>query len=807
MAVGAVPCLRPRILHEAAPVGRVPGRDVRIVAACFDVTDVTTINHPSILRMSHAFVDRSAHARLVALERRTPASSSAAVIAYHELVPPRDAGTLPVWARAAQRVAGALAGILGTVLFTNSRAALDGPPFSRVVHADLLQLAGWGPSVAPRALCGLKITAVLHGWSIGALPEHVLMLDHDLVVVRPRAVLGMFEPLAHYDLAGVMEGMSRGWDGKDPNQRNDSLATPPDPAGRGWEVNSGVLAIRKQAEWLVKLWAAEFRAGLATYSRLTGVDQSALMWVLAHEPRARLFPMPPLYNFRQPVLYSKDLGAPIVFHSRAALRSPSSGATSKAMARVATAAAEEATRKIGAVRMPSEAPRSAAGRRHGRRLMSTSSMADSLRCPTDQLLRVACVGDSLTRGDGLHEHPPSRRVPAWHLRQNQLPLRERGSYPALLQRLLGQRRFDVRNFGHGGTTACNLSGGRGPPYVATREFPAALRFQPHLVVLMLGTNDAKDFLWRACGAPRVRNGLEDIVRAFASSRTPPRLLLLLTPPPMVGDEAWAIRSSLLEPVRAAVSESAAAIRAEHATRGMRVRLLPAVPLAPPAVFSSDRLHLDANGSALLACDVHDALRGQLGAELGDTSGDGESSSTSSPTLLDDCSRPRRRSRSCFDPFCVDGAPGQPAFFSEDDFDDDEHDRRCDEPSGIGAPYVQTGMACSQPRGREYARQSCMRLRRAYNMQPAAPFGGEPTPSAAAPPSLAVVPSATARPGQTTSAAVPLLRAALVMLIMVLVATRRTRRWYCDSERPGASTPRFVPWAPPPPRSGRVEWDE
>ena len=70
-------------------------------------------------------------------------------------------------------------------------------------------------------------------------------------------------------------------------------------AGRGWEVNSGVLAVRQKAAWFVRLWADEVRAGLRTYSMLTGVDQSALMWVLAHEPKARLFPMPALYNFRQ----------------------------------------------------------------------------------------------------------------------------------------------------------------------------------------------------------------------------------------------------------------------------------------------------------------------------------------------------------------------------------------------------------------------------------------------------------------------------------------------------------------------------
>ena len=84
-----------------------------------------------------------------------------------------------------------------------------------------------------------------------------------------------------------------------------------------------------------------------------------------------------------------------------------------------------------------------------------------MNCPVEvrrRRVRVACVGDSLTRGDGLHEHIPRHRVPTAKLRPSQLPLRERGSFPAMLRRLLGEDRFDVRNFGHGGTTACNATG-------------------------------------------------------------------------------------------------------------------------------------------------------------------------------------------------------------------------------------------------------------------------------------------------------------------------------------------------------------
>ena len=147
------------------------------------------------------------------------------------------------------------------------------------------------------------------------MPAQVLLLDLDAAVLRPRQLLSFFAPLSHYDLVGVMEGFSRGWDGTDTARRNDSLAAPPDPTGRGWEVNTGVLAVRKQAAWLVGKWGEEFTQRVELYSRLTGVDQSALMLVLARESRARLFAMPPSYNFRAPTLYAAELGGPVVLHT------------------------------------------------------------------------------------------------------------------------------------------------------------------------------------------------------------------------------------------------------------------------------------------------------------------------------------------------------------------------------------------------------------------------------------------------------------------------------------------------------------
>lgn len=86
--------------------------------------------------------------------------------------------------------------------------------------------------------------------------------------------------------------------------------------------------------------------------------------------------------------------------------------------------------------------------------------------------KIACVGDSITYGYGLSD--PSNE-----------------SYPAVLQELLGSEHM-VENFGVSGATLLK-SGDR--PYWNEASYAASDSFGPTVVVLMLGTNDAKPQNW------------------------------------------------------------------------------------------------------------------------------------------------------------------------------------------------------------------------------------------------------------------------------------------------------------------------
>jgi len=86
----------------------------------------------------------------------------------------------------------------------------------------------------------------------------------------------------------------------------------------------------------------------------------------------------------------------------------------------------------------------------------------------DTPIRVACVGDSITQGVGVSN-------PA----QN--------SYPAQLFKNLGEG-WNVQNFGKSGATLIE-TGDR--PYTDTAQYIPSHDFNPHIVVIMLGTNDMK----------------------------------------------------------------------------------------------------------------------------------------------------------------------------------------------------------------------------------------------------------------------------------------------------------------------------
>lgn len=88
-------------------------------------------------------------------------------------------------------------------------------------------------------------------------------------------------------------------------------------------------------------------------------------------------------------------------------------------------------------------------------------------------IKVACVGDSVTHGHGIH------------------PWKD-NNYPALLGDIMGEE-YHVSNFGVSGSTVQD-SGDQ--PYTATKDYPESVDYEADILVFMMGSNDSKPENWK-----------------------------------------------------------------------------------------------------------------------------------------------------------------------------------------------------------------------------------------------------------------------------------------------------------------------
>lgn len=212
-------------------------------------------------------------------------------------------------------------------------------------------------------------------------------------------------------------------------------------------------------------------------------------------------------------------------------------------------------------------------------LLSQSSPAADPNAPIDTsdykgIIRLACVGDSITAGVGA----------------------ARGkSYPAQLGELLGDR-WKVGNFGNSASTLLN-SGNK--PYQKQGSFTAALKFEPHVVVIMLGTNDTKPNNWQR--KSEFVNDYHDLIEEFAALPTKPRIFICY-PVPVPGKGNFGINE-------AGIKEQSPMIKAiaEKAKTGV-IDMYAALQDHPETL--PDRVHPNTEGARLMAKAAYSVLTGK-----------------------------------------------------------------------------------------------------------------------------------------------------------------------------------------------------
>ena len=185
-------------------------------------------------------------------------------------------------------------------------------------------------------------------------------------------------------------------------------------------------------------------------------------------------------------------------------------------------------------------------------------------------IRVACVGDSLT---------------------------ESTEYPYDLWMLLGTEKYNVSNFGVGSRTVLLNSQ---TPYMNTSAFQDALEFNPNIVIIMLGTNDAQPSLVQY-NTSFVSDYLK-LTAAFEGLPSHPKIWVVL-PPPIFNDQGGKIlpdyfKSIIIPDIELAANESNLPIINVYSS------------LANASSDFPDGVHPNSAGAKLIADTIYNAITSQ-----------------------------------------------------------------------------------------------------------------------------------------------------------------------------------------------------
>lgn len=187
--------------------------------------------------------------------------------------------------------------------------------------------------------------------------------------------------------------------------------------------------------------------------------------------------------------------------------------------------------------------------------------------------RVACVGDSITYGACVAE-------------------REKNCYPAVLGGLLGEA-FDVRNFGVNGATLLKKGDS---PWWKQKAFADATDFNPHVVVIKLGSNDTKPQNWK--NKADFEGDYRALIQHFKGLPAKPRVYVALPVPVLkpnfgINKEAAAEQQPILRKI---AKEEGCPV----------IDLFAAV--ATQELFDPDGIHPNAAGAKKIAETVAASLR-------------------------------------------------------------------------------------------------------------------------------------------------------------------------------------------------------
>lgn len=200
----------------------------------------------------------------------------------------------------------------------------------------------------------------------------------------------------------------------------------------------------------------------------------------------------------------------------------------------------------------------------------TSSSSQNNTPTSNTPLRVACVGDSITKGTGTTN-----------------------SYPNQLSSMLGDT-YSVQNFGNKGSTLIKTGS---HPYTNTTEFFSSQDFIPDIVVIMLGTNDMKT--QNITEIDRYVSDYKSLIDTYKNLSTQP-IVYISYPPPSYGNLVGITNNKIANILLPKIQE---------VSQANNVTIIDAYnPLLNKKSLFPDTLHPNNEGARIIADTVARAIR-------------------------------------------------------------------------------------------------------------------------------------------------------------------------------------------------------
>lgn len=191
--------------------------------------------------------------------------------------------------------------------------------------------------------------------------------------------------------------------------------------------------------------------------------------------------------------------------------------------------------------------------------------------------KVACIGDSLTRG---------------YLLEN-----EADSYPAQLQKLLGSD-YEVKNFGQ---TASYVIDDGPLEYVDTELYPKSVAYDADILVFMFGANDIRAYDW----TPKYfENQYAEVVETYLRSNKAKKIYFIV--PPEARDDYFGLQRNSVEPTLKLAGRFGATVIDSYN-----------LAIGHPEYYMPDKVHLYGDFYGKLSDLVASAIKGEAaGKDIG-----------------------------------------------------------------------------------------------------------------------------------------------------------------------------------------------